>query len=101
VLQSTLLDFENVLLNDGCAGITVLDRKEQIELRFDEHKLLIFYNWRILGAKLFEVLKRYGIQKCPDIKFITDFNEHMHSTSNALKEEFEQLAYRLGAEEID
>jgi len=41
VLLSTLWDFEDLLLNDGCTGIAILNPSIPQEIQFDEHKLLI------------------------------------------------------------
>ena len=43
VLKSILWDFEEMLLNDGCTGIAVLNPSIPQEVQFDEHKLLIAY----------------------------------------------------------
>ena len=43
VLKSMLCDFEDLLLNDGCTGIAVLNPHVPLEVQFDEHKLLIVY----------------------------------------------------------
>ena len=43
VLKSILYDFEELLLNDGCTGIAVLNPHMPLEVQFDEHKLLIAY----------------------------------------------------------
>jgi hypothetical protein len=43
VLKSILYDFEDLLLNDGCTGIAVLNPHAPLEVQFDEHKLLIAY----------------------------------------------------------
>ena len=43
VLKSMLWDFEDLLLNDGCTGIAVLNPGIPQEVQFDEHKLLIVY----------------------------------------------------------
>src|SRR5579884_1874526 len=43
VLQSHLLDFEDLLLHDGCTGVAVLSASGPMEVQFDEHKLLIVY----------------------------------------------------------
>src|SRR5271154_7178439 len=49
VLKSILYDFEELILNDGCMGIAVLNPHTPEEVQFDEHKLLIVY-----GAQLTE-----------------------------------------------
>src|SRR5215471_1803842 len=43
ILQSTLWDFEDLLINDGCTGIAVLNPNIPQEVQLDEHKLLIVY----------------------------------------------------------
>src|SRR5262245_14305642 len=43
ILQSTLWDFEDLLVNDGCTGIAVLNPHIPQEVQLDEHKLLIVY----------------------------------------------------------
>ena len=43
VLKSMLYDYEDLLLNDGCTGIAVLNPHVPQEVQFDEHKLLIVY----------------------------------------------------------
>ena len=43
VAQSCFLEFENLLLNDGCTGTAVISTAEPMEVQFDEHKLLIVY----------------------------------------------------------
>ena len=43
VLTSILWDYEDLLTNDGCTGIAVLNPSIPQEIQFDEHKLLILY----------------------------------------------------------
>ncbi|MGE0760398.1 MAG: hypothetical protein AB7F89_03145 [Pirellulaceae bacterium] len=93
VLKSVLYDFEDLLLNDGCTGLAVLNPAIPQEIQFDEHKLLIIY-----GKPLHEfesVLERYQVPCRDDIKFITEA-EHVHSSSDQFFEQFEQLRFRLG-----
>ncbi|QDT96917.1 hypothetical protein [Gimesia aquarii] len=93
VLKSTLYDYEDLLLNDGCAGIAVLNPLIPLEVQFDEHKLLIMYGQ---GIEQFEnILDEYGIPHISDLKFITEA-EHVHSSSDESIEELDQLKYRLG-----
>ena len=96
VLKSTLYDFEDLLLNDGCTGVAVLNPQRPLEVQFDEHKLLIMY-----GKDLYEfesILDDYGISMDSDIKFITEA-EHVHSSTEEFTEQFEQLRYRLGIDD--
>jgi hypothetical protein len=95
VLKSTLYDYEDLLLNDGCTGVAVLNPAGPLEVQFDEHKLLIVY-----GAQLrpFEaVLKEHGIPRQEKMKFITEA-EHVHSSNERYGDQFEEIRMRLGME---
>jgi len=96
VLKSTLYDFEDLLLNDGCMGIAVLNPRMPLEVQFDEHKLLIMYGQDLSPFE--EILAGYSVKCHEDIKFITEA-EHVHSSSDELLQRFEQLRYRLGIDE--
>ncbi|MBB73268.1 MAG: hypothetical protein CMJ75_02010, partial [Planctomycetaceae bacterium] len=43
ILQSTLWGYEELLLNDGCTGIAVMNPRTPQEIQFDEHKMLVVY----------------------------------------------------------
>jgi hypothetical protein len=93
VLSSVLWEYEDLLLNDGCTGIAVLNPRTPQEVQFDEHKLLIIY-----GSPLepFEhVLEKNGIYCNEDIRFITEA-EHVHSSSDQLYRHFQNLQTELG-----
>ena len=93
VLKSTLWDYEDLLLNDGCTGIAVLNPAIPQEIQFDEHKLLIVYG-DPLGH--FESVLRTRDILCNDqLQFITEA-EHVHSSNNQYGELFEELQMRLG-----
>ena len=93
VLKSILWDFEELLVNDGCTGIAVLNPGVPHEVQFDEHKLLIVYGRPL---ELFEyVLTDRRIECDDEIKFITEA-EHVHSSSQQFAQQFEELKMRLG-----
>jgi len=97
VLKSILYDYEDLLLNDGCMGIAVLNPHQPCEVQFDEHKLLIAY-----GADLtpFEDVLTDRRLPCDDgMKFITEA-EHVHSSSEYYQEQFEELKMRLGMDSM-
>lgn len=97
VLKSILWDYEDLLLNDGCTGIAVLNPGEQKEIQFDEHKLLIVYGE---GLAPFErTLADRSVPCQDDIKFITEA-EHIHSSSDYYRQQFEELTIRLGMESM-
>jgi hypothetical protein len=93
ILQSTLWDFEDLLVNDGCTGIAVLNPNIPQEVQLDEHKLLIVYG---NDLKAYELCLIDGRVPCrEDMRFITEA-EHVHSTSERFAEQFEVLKMRLG-----
>jgi len=96
VLQSILYDYEDLLLNDGCLGIAVLNPRIPFEVQFDEHKLLIMYGKNL--SEFEDVLKSYSIDCNEEIRFITEA-EHVHSSSEEYFEQFLQLKYRLGIDD--
>jgi hypothetical protein len=64
-----------------------------MEVQFDEHKLLVVY---ASNLKPFEaVMKEHGIARLGGMKLITE-GEHLHSTDQTHREQFDQLCYRLG-----
>ncbi len=93
VLKSILWDFEEMLLNDGCTGIAVLNPGVPMEVQFDEHKLLIAYGHDL--APFEEVLGEHRIPCDDKMKFITEA-EHVHSSSDQFARDFEELKMRLG-----
>src|SRR5262245_6988732 len=96
ILQSTLWDFEDLLVNDGCTGIAVLNPRLPQEVQLDEHKLLIAY-----GKDLRAYEKIFTAARLPcreNMRFITEA-EHVHSTTERYAQEFEELKLRLGMDE--
>ncbi len=93
VLKSILWEFENLLLNDGCTGIAVLNPGIPQEVQFDEHKLLIVYG-RELG-EFEDILQQQRVPCNEALRFITEA-EHVHSSSDLFARQFEELQTRLG-----
>lgn len=93
VLKSILWDYEDLLMNDGCTGVAVLNPSVPQEIQFDEHKLLIVYGENL---ESFEKTLDEGNIPCDDqVKFITEA-EHVHSSSDNYCQQFEELKTRLG-----
>lgn len=97
VLKSMLWDYEDLLLNDGCTGIAVLNPAIPQEVQFDEHKLLIVYGKPLESFE--QVMASYGIRCRDDMKFITEA-EHVHSSSETYYQQFDELKMRLGMDGI-
>lgn len=95
VLKSLLYDYEDLLLNDGCTGVAVLNPSIPQEVQFDEHKLLICYGEPLDSfARVFE---SYRVRRDDRLRFITEA-EHVHSSNEQYAEAFDELKNRLGIE---
>lgn len=93
ILKSILYDFEDLLMNDGCTGIAVLNPNIPQEVQFDEHKLLIVYGNPLQSYE--DMLRQYNVGCDDKMKFVTEA-EHVHSSSDKYLEQFEELKMRLG-----
>jgi hypothetical protein len=93
VLTSILWDYEDLLLNDGCTGIAVLNPHTPQEIQFEEHKLLIVYGSPLEPYEF--TLESNGVPESQEIKFITEA-EHIHSSSDEYAEEFFRFRTALG-----
>lgn len=95
ILKSLLYDFEDSILNDGCIGVAVLNPRVPMEVQFDEHKLLIMYGHDL--EPFAEILNQNKLYQSETLKFITEA-EHIHSSTDEMAENFQELRYRLGVE---
>ncbi|MGI9430328.1 MAG: hypothetical protein ACR2NM_16825 [Bythopirellula sp.] len=93
ILQSILWDYEDMLVNDGCTGLAVLNPQTPQEVQFDEHKLLIVYGKKLTPYE--GIFIDAGLNCNEDMKFITEA-EHVHSTNDEYIQRFEELKMRLG-----
>ncbi len=93
VLKSIFWEYEDLLLNDGCTGIAVLNPSIPQEVQFDEHKLLIIYGNHL--EEFENVFSAQQIYPNERMKFITEA-EHVHSSSDQFARRFEELQTRLG-----
>lgn len=93
ILQSILWDHEELLTNDGCTGIAVLNPRVPQEVQLDEHKLLIVYGNELTAYE--GVLIDHHVDCDESLRFITEA-EHVHSTTERFIQEFEELKMRLG-----
>lgn len=96
VLQSILYDFEDLLLDDGCCGIAVLNPRKPMEVQLDEHKLLFVYGSD--NAAYEWAFSENRVELDESIRFITEA-EHVHSSTDEFQERFDQLCYSLGIDD--
>ena len=95
VLKSVLWEYEDMLVNDGCTGLAVLNPDIPQEIQFDEHKLLIIYGDQLQEYE--SILRRRSVGCNEQVRFITEA-EHVHSSSDAYARQFDELRTRLGVD---
>ncbi len=93
VLKSMLWDYEDLLTNDGCTGIAVLNPQIPLEVQFDEHKLLIIYGQSL--TKFERILESHRVMCNEGTSFVTEA-EHVHSSCDKYVREFDELRISLG-----
>lgn len=93
VLKSILWEYEEMLLNDGCSGIAIIDPSLPQEVQFDEHKMLIVYGTPL--ERFESILTSRDVTQDRDMKFITEA-EHVHSSTERYGKLFEELKVDLG-----
>ena len=96
VLKSFLYDHEDLLLNDGCTGISVFAPETRAEVKFDEHKLLLI---RSKSLSPFEkILHWHGIRQNENMPLLSDA-EHIHITRDEYFPRLKDLQMSLGMDE--
>ena len=93
VLTSVLWDYQDLLTNDGCTGIAVLNPRVPQEIQFEEHKLLICYGSPLEPYEF--ILDQAGVVENDNLRFITE-SEHVHASSAKYVAQFEKLRTDLG-----
>lgn len=93
IFKSTLYDYEDLLMNDGCTGLAALNPNGPMEVQFDEHKLLFVYAHDLEPFE--RVLLDHGLDRDDSLRFISEA-EHLHSTDDVYRDQFEELRCRLG-----
>jgi hypothetical protein len=93
VLKSILYDYEELLTQDGCTGIAVLNPNIPLEVQFDEHKLIIAYGHDL--SEFETILRDRHLPNDEQMKFITEA-EHVHSSSDTFARQFDELKVLLG-----
>ena len=93
VLKSVLWEYEELLMNDGCTGLAVLNPGVPQEIQFDEHKLLIVYGEQLREFE--DILRQRDVDCNEQLRFVTEA-EHVHSSSDLFAQQFDELKTRLG-----
>mgnify|MGYP006276788393 CR=1 FL=1 len=100
IFSSHCLEFEDLLLNDGCTGISVISsrarRKGLIrEVQLDEHKTIIVYSEKLVSFQ--KVLESFQIDKLDEMRLLLE-GDHLHRSSIRHMDQFQEFASVLGAE---
>jgi hypothetical protein len=95
VLTSVLYDYEDLLLNDGCSGVAVLNPDRELEVHFDEHKLLYIYGPNLSAFE--SILRRYRVPRNNDLILVTE-EEHIHCTLDEYFDQLNELRQIIGVE---
>jgi len=95
VLKSVFCDYEDLLLNDGCLGVAVLDAEQPLEIQFDEHKLLSVYGDDLSAAVA--TFRKFRVPRKPTLRFLNEA-EHIHASRQSYWRAFDALKFDLGAE---
>jgi len=96
VLKSFLYDHEELLLNDGCTGISIFTPKLSACVQFDEHKLILVQAKSLLPFE--KILSRHPIPRNEAMPLLTDA-EHIHITRDEYFQRFRTLRMSLGMDE--
>ena len=97
VLKSFLYEHEDLLLNDGCTGISVFVPRMRTKVKLDEHKL-IFVQSKSL-APFEDILHWHDVQLNETMPVLSDA-EHVHITRDEYFQRFKTLQVLLGMDEI-
>ena len=93
VLVSILIEFEELLLNDGMLGVAAMNPGRGLEVQLEEHKMLVIYG---SPQELFEFeLESYGVLENEGIRTIYDY-EHRHVWGEDHEERLDELRVALG-----
>ena len=97
VLESALLDFEELLLTDGWTSIEVFDVRSNVGVALDEHKLLIVYAENLTPSE--RVFVARGVHPVENLRLIKDFCR-LYGTDDTHYPLLKTLARRLHAKSV-
>lgn len=99
---SRLWDYEDLFVNDGFAGISVMSKAIISELRLDVHKTILFFmKSKKMAYKVANFLLDSGLQELPlEAAGIID-EAHVHIGHSDFKDKFDQLVASEDAEQVE
>ncbi len=93
VVKSRLLEYEDVVLNDGFLGLNFQDESEDREISLDEHKLLHVFGNSLHSFK--SVVERHEVGLDFDLRTIMH-NRHVHYSNIRLRDARLDLMRQFG-----
>ena len=96
VLKSFLYEHEDLLLHDGCTGISVCAPKLRAKVKFDEHKLIFVCAKSLVPFE--KILRQHHVPLNETMNLLTDA-EHVHITRDEYFRRFKTLHMLLGMDE--
>lgn len=98
-LESVLCKYEDLLLNDGCMGVSIIwrHRKGIFQVQIDEHKNIIIGSDRpSLMDKVTDILMNRGIERNQRVISVSALR-HKHITLQEYESQFKEMAQSLEA----
>lgn len=68
IIRSTLLDFEELLLNDGLLGVAIYSESSRTEIQLTKHKIIQVFASELGYFR--RILSRYSIREDSELKFL-------------------------------
>jgi len=97
---SMLYDFEDLFMNDGFAGISIMSDAAMTEVRFSVHKtVLVFTKHQILADRMAELLRKMGVPQVKETDTVEE-KPHVHIGNSRLNKRFRELITICGAKRI-
>ncbi len=96
-LQSALLDYEDLLTQDGFSGVSVTDANEGCEVMFTEDKTLHCYGNNGIMGQFHRILHRHDVYYRPELKILSESVFHVHRTTSEYRLRFLKLVDEIGA----
>lgn len=93
VLESILIDYEDLMLNDGLFEISIFDENKN-EIQFDGHKALVGYG---CVDKFDQIFEMHGLVCDESLQLIQE-SSHVHLSEEKFYDKFLDLKIDLGME---
>ncbi len=97
VVMEWVQEFHDLLMNDGCLAVAIVDPDTSCELYLDTHKQLVAYgDIERMEEELMQ--ERIPRKKMKDLTTVENVM-HVHFTSDEFEDELQRFRYRTGIED--